>query len=72
MARAAYNLALHSSKITADVWEAQEFPDLARKYQVRAVPKTVINETEELLGAVPIGHLLAAVEKAVQSGARAE
>jgi predicted DsbA family dithiol-disulfide isomerase len=65
MARAAYNLALHSDKITADVWEAQEFPDLARQYQVRAVPKTVINDKEELLGSVPIGQLLAAVEKAV-------
>ena len=65
MARAAYNLALHSSKITADVWECQEFPDIARKYQVRAVPKTVINEKEELLGSVPVGHLLSAVEAAI-------
>jgi hypothetical protein len=65
MARAAYNLALHSPRITADVWECQEFPDVARKYQVRAVPKTVINEKEEVLGSVPVGHLLALVEKAL-------
>jgi predicted DsbA family dithiol-disulfide isomerase len=54
-----------SSRITADVWEAQEFPELARRYQVRAVPMTVINDKEHVLGAAPVGQLLAAVEKAV-------
>jgi predicted DsbA family dithiol-disulfide isomerase len=64
MARVAYQLAMHSERITADVIEAQEFPDLARRYQVRGVPMTVVNETESLLGAVPPNQLLAAVEKA--------
>jgi len=33
--------------------EATEFPDLARRYQVSGVPKTVVNETVQILGALP-------------------
>jgi predicted DsbA family dithiol-disulfide isomerase len=33
--------------------EATEFPDLARKYQVNGVPKTVVNEAVDILGALP-------------------
>jgi len=44
------------------VIEATEFPDLARKYRVSGVPKTVIDETIEVLGAEPedvfVGHVL--------------
>jgi len=39
--------------ITASAIEAIEFMDLSRKYRVTGVPKTVINETVEILGAVP-------------------
>ena len=39
--------------MSADVIEAQEFPHLAQTYGVRAVPKTVINNVVEVLGAVP-------------------
>lgn len=45
--------------------EASEFPDLARKYSVYAVPKTVINETQEVLGAVPESTFVHAVVAAV-------
>ena len=31
----------------------QEFYDLARKYRVTGVPKTVVNESIEILGALP-------------------
>ena len=44
--------------MTADVIEAQEFPHLARSYGVQAVPKTVINNVVEVLGAVPEAVLL--------------
>jgi len=63
MARAAFQLAMASDKIVADVVEVQEFPDLARQYQVRGVPMTVVNETETLMGAVPPMLLVDAVEK---------
>jgi predicted DsbA family dithiol-disulfide isomerase len=39
--------------IIADVIEVQEFPELAQLYAVRAVPKTVINNIAQILGAVP-------------------
>ncbi len=39
--------------IRAEVVEVQEFPDVAQYYQVRGVPKTVINDHTEFVGAVP-------------------
>lgn len=41
-ARRAHQLAIESERITADVIEITEFPDLAQRHQVYAVPKTVI------------------------------
>jgi predicted DsbA family dithiol-disulfide isomerase len=59
-------MAVESERVTADVIEAQEFPDLVRRYGVRGVPKIVINETTEFVGALPepqyLEHLRAAVE----------
>ena len=46
-------MAFASSQVTAFAVEATEFPDLARRYQVSAVPKTVVNEQTEVLGALP-------------------
>jgi len=61
MARAAYQLAMSSDKITADVFEAQEFPELAQKYQVRGVPMTLVNEGLPIMGNVGGARLLQAV-----------
>ena len=45
----------------ADIVEASEFPDLAQRFGVYAVPKIVINETTEFVGAQPeaafVGYL---------------
>ena len=46
-------MAFASPNITAYAVEATEFPDLARRYKVTGVPKTVVNETVEILGALP-------------------
>ena len=46
-------MAFASPNITATAVEATEFPDLARKYQVSGVPKTVVNDEVEILGALP-------------------
>ena len=46
-------MAFASPNITAVAVEATEFPDLARRYRVTGVPKTVVNETTEILGALP-------------------
>ena len=46
-------LAIGSEKVRADIVEASEFPELAQRFGVYAVPKTVINETTEFVGAQP-------------------
>lgn len=46
-------MAFENPNITATAVEATEFPDLARRYQVSAVPKTMVNEDGEILGALP-------------------
>jgi len=49
----AHEMAFANPNITAFAVEATEFPDLARKYSVNGVPKTVVNDTVEILGALP-------------------
>ena len=46
-------MAFASPHITAYAVEATEYPDLARRYQVSGVPKTVVNDEVEILGALP-------------------
>jgi predicted DsbA family dithiol-disulfide isomerase len=60
-------MAVESEHVTADVIEAQEFPDLARRYGVRGVPKIIINETTEFVGALPESQYLAQLRAAVES-----
>jgi glutaredoxin-like protein len=47
----AHKLAIESDMIRADVIDAQEFPALAQKYGVIGVPKIIINEKIEFVGA---------------------
>jgi glutaredoxin-like protein len=49
----AHQLAMESDLVQADMVEVIEFPELATKYQVMGVPRTVINETIHIEGAVP-------------------
>jgi glutaredoxin-like protein len=49
----AHEMAFANPNITAFAVEATEFPDLARKYSVTGVPKTVVNDAVEILGALP-------------------
>lgn len=51
--RLAHQLAIESDLITADMVEATEFPDLVQRYDVRGVPKTVINSTASIEGSLP-------------------
>jgi predicted DsbA family dithiol-disulfide isomerase len=46
-------MAFASPYITAYAVEATEFPDLARRYMVTGVPKTVVDDDVEILGALP-------------------
>jgi glutaredoxin-like protein len=62
----AHEMAFANPNITAFAVEATEFPDLARKYSVTGVPKTVVNGSVEILGALPpdafVSQALAAPE----------
>ncbi len=49
----AHQMAIASPMVRADMVEAMEFPHLAAKYQVMAVPRTVINGIIHIEGAVP-------------------
>jgi hypothetical protein len=46
-------MAIESPKVTSVIVEAREYPDLVRKYQVSGVPKTMVNEEVEFVGARP-------------------
>jgi len=50
-AATAHKLAVESDMIRADVIESSEFPALAQKYSVIGVPKIIINEKTEFVGA---------------------
>ncbi len=58
-------MAMASPNVTAEAVEVQEFPDVARQYQVMGVPKTVINDTAEFVGAVPDEVFLNAILQAI-------
>jgi len=49
----AHQLAVESDLIRGDMVEVVEFPHLGNKYQVMGVPRTVIDETIHIEGAVP-------------------
>jgi hypothetical protein len=63
-------MAVESEHITADVIEAMEFPDLSRRYAVRGVPKIVINETTEFVGALPEAEYLAHLKAAIDANGK--
>ena len=54
----AHEIAFANGHVTAYGVEATEFPDLVRQYHVTGVPKTVINDHVEILGAVPEDHFV--------------
>ena len=58
----AHKFAIESNMVKSDVIEVSEFPHLGQKYSVMGVPKIVINERTELVGAVPeaqfVAHIL--------------
>jgi len=44
---------MENPQITGDMVEAMEFPHLVHRYSVMGVPRTIINETDYIEGAVP-------------------
>ncbi len=64
-ARLAHQFAVESARVTADVIEVSEFPELAERYRVRGVPKVIINEKVQFEGAVPEAQFINQVLLAV-------
>jgi glutaredoxin-like protein len=67
VASLAYKFAVESDFVRTDVVDVGEFPHLGHKYAVMGVPKTVINEKVEFVGAVPeeifLEHILLAARR---------
>jgi len=60
-----HQMAIASPKVRADMVEATEFPQLAVKYQVMGVPRTVINDAVHIEGAAPEPMVLAKLQEAL-------
>ena len=58
-------MALESPHVTAAAVAAVEYPDLVQQYRVTGVPKTVINDRIEILGAVPESAFVSGVVESV-------
>lgn len=43
-------MAIESPLVRASAVEVTEYPDLIRQYRVNGVPKTVVNDRNEILG----------------------
>jgi glutaredoxin-like protein len=51
--RLAQKIAMANDNVTADMVEATEFPHLVQRYRVMGVPRTVVNESVYIDGALP-------------------
>ena len=65
MSLLAYAMSIENPRIAADIIESEEFPELARRYAVRQVPLTIINELSAIPGMISEAELLA---KTLQAG----
>jgi predicted DsbA family dithiol-disulfide isomerase len=46
-------MAFANPNITSSAIEATEFMELSRRFRVTGVPKTIVNDTVEIMGALP-------------------
>ena len=56
-------MAVESEFITADVVEVGEYPHIAQRYQVYAVPKVVFNDAVTFDGNRPEASFIGAIEE---------
>lgn len=64
MAILTHQMAIENQLVTAELYDATEVPDLVRRHGIRGVPKTIINGSVAMDGAVPPAVLLDAVLRA--------
>lgn len=63
----AHKFAFVNPKFKSDMIEATEFPHLSNKYNVRGVPRTIINENVFIEGAAPEQMVFDKVKEAINS-----
>ena len=63
--RLAQHMSIASDRVRSECVEATQFPELSQSYQVRAVPKIVINDRVEFEGAIPERDFVSAVLQAL-------
>lgn len=51
-------MAIGSDMIRAEIVDAGEFKEMARRFSVASVPKTLINYKTEIIGAAPESYVL--------------
>ena len=56
--------AIENPLVSTVAIDATEFPDLVQRYNVNGVPKTIVNDTLEIMGAAPEDELVAAILRA--------
>jgi glutaredoxin-like protein len=63
--------AIASTLVSTVAIDATEFPDPVRRYNVNGVPKTIVNDAMEIMGAAPEEEFIAAIARAAdgRSGA---
>jgi len=61
-------MAVESEFITADVVEVGEYPHIAQRYQVYAVPKVVFNDSVGFDGNRPEASFIGAIEAVTGKG----
>ena len=70
--RLAHSFAMENDLIQADCIESTEFPELAGRYRVYAVPKTVINAGAFVEGSLPEEFFLDGILKTLEPRPGAE
>lgn len=63
----AHKLAVENDNITSDMVEIVEFPDIAQRYTAMSVPKIVINDVVDFVGAQPPQRFVEEINKALQA-----
>ena len=64
--------AIESPFVSTVAVDATEFPDVVRRYNVNGVPKTILNDRLEIMGAAPEDELVAAIVQAAQPAAQGD
>ncbi len=59
-------MAIENAQVSSAIVEANEYPDLIARYSIDAVPKIVINDRIEMLGAQPESAFVAQVVESVK------